>query len=333
MGVVNLPPLTVHNIMIIAVTGASGFIGSCLVSRLIGMGHVQLILVDRFDRHDKLPNLKGKLFDTKIDRNLFPNEKLHARPDVIFHIGARTDTTEMNASVFDELNVEYSKRVWHYCTQNAIPLIYASSAATYGNGQWGFDDEQDIAGLKPMNPYGASKQQFDEWVLQQTHTPPHWYGFKFFNVFGPNEYHKGRMASVVFHAFNQIKNTGSIRLFQSHRSDYEHGEQRRDFIYVKDLLDVLIWTWQNTPENGIYNLGTGIARSFNDLARAIFKAMDQPVSITYVPTPEDIRDTYQYFTEAMMVKIQKQGYNADFTPLEDAVKDYVNGYLLKQTYM
>lgn len=319
--------------MKIAVTGAAGFIGSGLVSQLNSLGFNDLILVDQFDNPTKQHNLKGKVYDLLIDRTLFPNEKIHAKPDVIFHIGARTDTTEMDMSIFETLNIAYSKKLWNYCVANQIPFIYASSAATYGNGEQGFDDTSTIANLVPMNPYGESKQLFDLWVLEQKETPPNWHGFKFFNVFGPNEYHKGRMASVVFHAFNQINQNGQIKLFQSHKEGIANGDQKRDFIYVKDLLNVLLFAWQDNPANGIYNLGTGIARSFNDLANAIFSTLNKAPKIEYIPTPVDIRDTYQYYTEATMQKLKEAGYKSDFISLEAGVDDYVKKYLQPDLYL
>jgi ADP-L-glycero-D-manno-heptose 6-epimerase len=319
--------------MKIAVTGAAGFIGSALVSQLNTLGFNDLILVDQFDNPLKQPNLKDKVYDLLIDRALFPNEKLHDKPDVIFHIGARTDTTEMDKSIFETLNIAYSKMLWNYCVENQIPFIYASSAATYGDGESGFDDTDPIKNLVPMNPYGDSKQIFDLWVLEQKETPPNWHGFKFFNVFGPNEYHKGRMASVVFHAFNQINQSEKIKLFQSHKDGIAHGDQKRDFIYVKDLLSVLLFAWQEKPTNGIYNLGTGIARSFNDLAYAIFASLNKQPQIEYIPTPIDIRDTYQYYTQAAMQKLKEAGYKKEFYRLEQGVDDYVKNYLKPNLYL
>ncbi len=316
--------------MIIAITGAAGFIGSCLTGKLNALGFNNLILVDLFNEGPKSSNLKGKNYEVLIDREIFPNEELHDRPDVIFHIGARTDTTEFDTKIFDHLNVQSSIRIWEYATKHQIPFIYASSAATYGNGDSGFDDESEIGTLVPMNPYGWSKQKFDLWVQEQTETPPNWYGFKFFNVYGPNEYHKGRMASVIFHAWKQIKDRGSMKLFASHRPEFENGGQQRDFIYVMDLLDIMIFAWQHRIPNGLYNLGTGQARSFNDLAKSVFAALNLPANIEYIPTPEDIRDTYQYYTRATMTKLIKAGYQQPFTSLEDGVRDYVQNYLETQ---
>ncbi|MDG2455001.1 MAG: ADP-glyceromanno-heptose 6-epimerase [Bacteroidia bacterium] len=317
--------------MAILVTGAAGFIGSCLVSFLNEKGLSDLVLVDDFSKTQKARNLEGKAYTAKIDRDVFLQDMGRHSIDFVFHIGARTDTTEFDANIFDKLNMAYSQQLWKYCTENNIPYLYASSAATYGGGEHGFDDTADIDLLAPLNPYGDSKQNFDKWVLQQNSAPPFWVGLKFFNVFGPNEYHKGRMASVILHAFNQIKENGSLKLFESHNPAYTHGGQIRDFIYVKDLLN-LMWFWYDTKEHsGVYNAGTGKARTFNDLARAIFVAVEKTPQINYIPTPEDIRDKYQYFTEAKMEKTRKAGYDKPFYDLEDAVKDYVLKYLVPNT--
>ncbi|MFM7839427.1 MAG: ADP-glyceromanno-heptose 6-epimerase, partial [Chitinophagaceae bacterium] len=265
----------------IVVTGAAGFIGSCLVSYLNQQGLDQLILVDDFSRKDKEANLLGKRFQQRVDRMQFFEWLSTQQPelDFFFHIGARTDTTEFRYAVHQELNVYYSQQVWNYCTQQNIPLVYASSAATYGSGELGYDDDlRLLPDLKPLNPYGESKQEFDQWVLHQEDHPPFWAGLKFFNVYGPNEYHKGRMASVIWHAFRQIREQGVVQLFRSHRSDFRDGEQLRDFIYVKDVLTVCDWFFQQwrsaaPATSSIYNLGTGQARTFNDLVGATFKAM------------------------------------------------------------
>jgi ADP-L-glycero-D-manno-heptose 6-epimerase len=250
-----------------------------------------------------------------------------------FHIGARTDTTEFNKAIFDELNLDYSKMLWSKCIAYQIPFVYASSAATYGLGERGYDDDESlIPQLKPLNAYGDSKNDFDIWALQQPTKPFFWAGLKFFNVYGPNEYHKGRMASVIWHAFNQINERGSLRLFKSHRIDYADGEQMRDFIYVKDLIAVCIFLMEHRKNSGIYNLGTGIARSFNDLGKSTFHAMNKAVDISYVDTPVDIRDKYQYFTEANMQKLRSIGYENEFYTLENGVKDYVQNYLIPAKY-
>ncbi|MCX6278185.1 MAG: ADP-glyceromanno-heptose 6-epimerase [Bacteroidetes bacterium] len=315
----------------IVVTGAAGFIGSCMVGKLNQSGFSNIILVDDFSKAAKFPNISQKLFQEKVERDsFFIWLHLHAKDiDFIFHIGARTDTTEFNMAVFDELNLNYSKKVWQVCSAYGIPLIYASSAATYGDGSLGYDDRDCNLSfnLQPLNPYGISKNDFDKWALQQVKTPPQWYGLKFFNVFGPNEYHKGRMASVVFHAFNQIRERDSMRLFRSHNPGYDDGAQLRDFVYVKDVIEVLFFLMENQVESGIYNLGTGNARTFLDLAYAVFAALNIKRSIEFIDTPMDIRDKYQYFTEARMVKLRAAGYAKPFYSLETAVEEYVQKYL------
>lgn len=319
----------------IAITGAAGFIGSCLVGKCNEQGREDLVVVDDFSNEIKNKNLYSKKFAEKIDRNDFINwfKSNSEKIEWVLHIGARTDTTEFNYAVLEELNLNYSKSIWQICAENKTPLIYASSAATYGAGEYGYDDDHELCKkLKPLNPYGISKNEFDKFVLQQTKTPPHWYGLKFFNVYGPNEFHKGRMASVIFHAFNQFKATGKVKLFKSHRNDFEDGMQLRDFIYVKDVLNVIEWLMNYKPDSGIYNLGTGTARAFYDLASATAAAMQTDLNIEWIDIPEDIRDTYQYFTEANMAKLTNAGYQNPFFTLEDGVKDYVQNYLLPGKY-
>ncbi|MBK6967159.1 MAG: ADP-glyceromanno-heptose 6-epimerase [Bacteroidales bacterium] len=320
----------------IIVTGAAGFIGSCLISGLLEKGYKNIIAVDDFSKTGKAGNLEGKQIYEKIGRSTFLQwlDKNGHKVQFIFHIGARTDTTEFNMAIFDELNTGYSQKVWDLATLFQIPVVYASSAATYGLGELGYADNHDIVqNLQPLNPYGISKNEFDKWVLDQDVTPPFWAGMKFFNVYGPNEYHKGRMASVIFHAYRQIKDTGSVKLFRSHRPDFEDGMQLRDFVYVKDVVAVLIFMMEKQPEPGLYNLGTGKARSFVDLALATFKASDVEPAIGFVDTPADIRDKYQYFTEAEMLKLRNAGYKAEFTSLEEGVSDYVRNYLSKKNYL
>jgi ADP-L-glycero-D-manno-heptose 6-epimerase len=318
----------------IVVTGAAGFIGSVLVGKLNSIGMENILMVDDFSNELKKVNWSTKKYSDKMDRAVFLDwfKANASQVSFVFHIGARTDTTEFNKEIFDELNVNYTKSIWNTCTENNIPLVYASSAATYGGGEQGYaDNHAAISSLHPLNPYGWSKQEFDIWALQQTNTPPKWQGLKFFNVYGPNEYHKARMASVIFHAFHQINNTGKVKLFRSHRPDFKDGWQLRDFIYVKDLVNVCVFLMQNKVQSGIYNLGTGQARSFYDLADSTFKAMDKQTEIEYVDIPADIRDKYQYFTEADMSKLIAQGYNTPFTSLEEGVRDYVSNYLSKNT--
>jgi ADP-L-glycero-D-manno-heptose 6-epimerase len=317
----------------IVLTGAAGFIGSCMLSRLNQEGYRDIVIVDDFTKTEKISNYNSKIFTEKVDRKLLiPWLKKNQRwIQFVIHIGARTDTMEYNPDIFDELNLNYSKSVWNVCAEFGIPLIYASSAATYGDGSLGYDDNHEIIPkLKPLNAYGVSKNQFDIWALQQLENgnqPGFWAGFKFFNVYGPNEYHKGRMASVIMHAHKQIREHKYMTLFRSHRDDYKDGEQRRDFIYVKDVCDVLLHFMETRKHSGIYNLGTGQSRTFYDLAKACFSAMNLPEDIRFVDTPQELRDKYQYFTEANMQKLRNAGYNKAFTELETGVKDYIQEYL------
>lgn len=308
----------------IAITGAYGFIGSCLASYY---DNNELMLIDDFEKGYKKSNLKG--FKHLIDRaDYIKNPEKFSKPDFFIHIGARTDTSEFSVSIFNELNLHYSQKIWNYCTQNGIPLIYASSAATYGMGENGFKDNHDIISeLNPLNPYGQSKQDFDLWVLKQSETPPFWAGLKFFNVYGPNEYHKGRMASVVFHAYNQIAKKGSMNLFRSHNPDYKDGEQKRDFVYIKDIISMIDFLKEKQAQSGIYNAGFGKARSFKDLALSVFKALDKEPKIEFIDTPIDIREKYQYFTEADMSKLISVGYSGNNWGLEAGIEDYVTHYL------
>jgi ADP-L-glycero-D-manno-heptose 6-epimerase len=323
---------------IIVVTGAAGFIGSCLTGYLNEKGFDNLILVDEFSRLDKLDNLNGKKFRNQVERDDFFQWLEIRKPAVefIFHLGARTDTTEFDYAVHERLNLQYSQSVWDYCMLKQIPLVYASSAATYGSGDLGYSDDHQLPfQLEPLNAYGLSKNEFDKWAIQQKSHPPFWAGLKFFNVYGPNEYHKGRMASVIWHAFNQIQNDGTVKLFKSHRPDFKDGQQLRDFIYVKDILKVCYWLMENADSihgNGLYNLGTGKARSFEDLVRATFSGASEPVQIQFIDMPEDIRDKYQYFTEAKMDKLIRAGYEEAFYTLEEGVSDYVKNYLLNKNY-
>ena len=319
----------------IVVTGAAGFIGSCLVSKLNQEGFKDVVLVDDFSISKKNKNFEGKTFSRKVERKEFIDwlkENEHF-VQFIFHIGARTDTTEFDKAIFDELNLNYTKEIWDVCVDFGIPLVYASSAATYGLGEYGYEDNHDIVDqLKPLNPYGDSKNEFDKWALAQEKQPYFWAGLKFFNVYGPNEFHKGRMASVIFHTFNQINETGGMKLFQSHHSDYKDGEQLRDFVYVKDVVDVCLFLLHHRKDSGLYNLGSGKARTFLDLVTNTFNALNKEPNISFIPTPEDIRDKYQYFTEANMNKLISIGYDKPFHTLEEGVEDYVKHYLLAEKY-
>ena len=319
----------------IIVTGAAGFIGSALVGYLNEKGFHHITVVDDFSRPDKGPNLEGKRFAAKVEREKLFDWLREERPalDFFFHIGARTDTTEFDYSVHQHLNVDYSKRVWNYCAAAGVPLVYASSAATYGSGEFGYEDDHDSPfRLQPLNPYGVSKNEFDKWALKNPVQPPFWTGLKFFNVYGPNEYHKGRMASVIFHAVNQIRDKGEVKLFRSHKEGFADGEQLRDFIYVRDLLKVCAWLMDHRPPSGLYNLGTGQARSFIDLARATFAGLDLEPNVRFIDMPEDIRDKYQYYTQANMTKLREAGYTEAFYSLEEGVDDYVRNYLRSRRY-
>ncbi len=315
----------------IVITGAAGFIGSCLLKKLNDEGYTDLVLVDDFSKQEKRVNYEGKKYKELVPRTEFFSwlDAHHKFVQVYFHIGARTDTAEFNKEILWELNTNYSKEVWNRCVAYGIGLVYASSAATYGLGEFGYiDDQTKLNSLIPLNPYGDSKNEFDKWAVSQEKKPYFWVGLKFFNVYGPNEYHKGRMASVIYHAYNQIKNTGKMRLFKSHNPAFKDGEQKRDFVYVKDVVDVLFHFMLLRKKSGIYNLGSGKARTFKDLTKATFAAMGVPENIEYIDTPEDIRDKYQYFTEADMSKLRSIGYTKAFHTLEQGVEDYVKGYLL-----
>ncbi|MBP6979218.1 MAG: ADP-glyceromanno-heptose 6-epimerase [Bacteroidales bacterium] len=319
----------------IIVTGAAGFIGSCMVNKLNNKGHKELVLVDDFSKSLKNKNINHKTFLKQVHRDQFKEWLKDYRKEVqfIIHLGARTDTTEFDRRIFDELNLNYSKSIWNLSSEFQIPLIYASSAATYGMGELGYDDNHEIIDkLKPLNPYGESKNEFDRWVIRQQDQPPFWAGLKFFNVYGPNEYHKGRMASVIFHSFNQIMATGQSRLFRSNHPDYEDGKQLRDFIYIKDVINVIYYMMNRRPASGIYNLGTGKARTFRDLAGAVFRAMNKEEKIEFIPIPEDISQRYQNFTEAKMEKLRQAGYDIGFYTLEEGIDEYVKGYLTENRY-
>lgn len=318
------------------VTGAAGFIGSCLISKLNQENFNYIIAVDEFNDPEKLKNLEGKKIQEKVERDRFFDwlDHNYAEVEFIFHIGARTDTTEFDKAVFDRLNFNYSREIWKRCVEYQIPLVYASSAATYGSGEQGYDDDESkLDQLKPLNPYGESKNEFDKWALAQDKKPFFWAGLKFFNVYGPNEYHKGRMASVIFHAYRQIQQTGGMELFRSHNPDYKDGEQMRDFVYVKDVVNVCYFLMRHRQHSGIYNLGSGKARTFLDLTRAVFDALGKEENISFVDTPEDIREKYQYFTEANMAKLKSIGYDKPFHSLEEGVQDYVQNYLTTEKYM
>ncbi len=310
----------------ILITGAGGFIAGNLIHSLNLLGRKDLVLVDDFSKATKTEAIKSYAYTELVNRNtLFDwiNRNKYSF-EIVFHLGARTDTTENNTNLLNELNTQYTQKIWQWCTEQKIPLIYASSAATYGNGEHSYlDSEEEIGKLQPLNAYGMSKHIFDVWALQQSQQPPFWYGLKFFNVYGPGEHNKGRMASVIYHAYFQIQKTGQLKLFKSHVPKYKDGEQNRDFIYVQDIVDICLYLWKNKPKSGIYNAGTGIARTFKDLALSVFKYMQIHPNIEYINIPEDIRNKYQYYTCAHMEKLIKSGYTKEFTTLEEGVKQYI----------
>ena len=319
----------------LVITGAAGFVGSCLLAEYARKHTHHLVAVDDFSIERKQDNFIHASQVEFIDRSLFIDWfRQHAtQVEAVLHIGARTNTTEQDLALLDRLNLNYSTHIWEICTTHQIPLVYASSAATYGNGEYGYsDDHALIPSLKPMNPYGQSKRDFDLWALAQEKTPPFWAGLKFFNVYGPNEYHKGRMASVVMHTFNQIQATGTMSLFKSHRADVADGYQSRDFVYVKDVVNVIVFLLEQQPNSAIYNLGSGEANPFFDLARFTFEAMGKEPQISFIDTPIDIRETYQYYTCAGMSKLRESGYTKAFYTLKEGVFDYVQQYLLPHAY-
>ncbi len=319
----------------IVVTGAAGFIASGLVGTLNSRGIEDIVIVDDFTQTRKIKNWETKKYVAKVQREDFFEwfDANAAKVDFVFHLGARTDTTEFDWNVLQQLNLDYTCGIWTRCCNYNIPLIYASSAATYGAGEYGYiDDHTIVPMLKPLNPYGRSKNDFDLWALAQEKQPPFWVGTKFFNVYGPNEYHKGRMASVVLHTFETVKKTGKMQLFRSHNPNFEDGMQLRDFIYVKDVINILIHMYNTRPASGLYNVGTGNAESFLELATSTFIAMDKSVNIEFVDMPEDIRDKYQYFTEADTTKLRK-AYEYPMLSLREGVADYVKNYLIPNSYL
>lgn len=326
----------------ILVTGAAGFIGSVIVKELNDRGHHDLLLCDHFESGDKWKNLRDLKYDSFVQiEDLFSHpiwKKVNAI-SAIYHMGACSDTTQLDMDFLYKNNTEYTNKLLTLAATKNIPIVYASSAATYGDGEQGYsDDHKGVPTLKPLNKYGYSKQLSDEWILKQKKKPKVWFGVKFFNVFGPNEYHKGKMSSVVFQSFNQIKDVGEVKLFKSHRPDYQDGEQLRDFVYVKDVVRAmieLIASGKKKPAiSGIYNLGTGEARSFHDLVKATFVSMDIRPKIKFIDMPAELRNQYQYYTQAEMTKLKKALPKFKFMKLEDAVDDYVRNHLSKsQSYL
>ena len=325
----------------ILVTGAAGFIGSVIVKHLNDLGNENLLLCDHFEQGDKWKNLRGLKYSSFVQvEDLFTHEiwKKAGSLKAIYHMGACSDTTELNMDFLYKNNTEYTNRLLRFAAEKNIPIVYASSAATYGAGEQGyFDNHATLATLQPLNKYGYSKQLTDEWILKQKKKPKVWFGVKFFNVFGPHEYHKGKMSSVVFQSYHQIKDGGEVKLFKSHRPDYKDGEQLRDFVYVKDVVKAmveLIAAGEKKPAlSGIYNLGTGEARSFHDLVKGTFKAMAKKPKITFIDMPLELRNQYQYYTQAEMAKFKKALPKFKFMKLEDAISDYVGNHLMAEPYM
>lgn len=316
----------------IVITGGAGMIGSMIAWQLNQNGRDDLVIVDRAQHPDQWQNLCHRNYANYLDKDeLLPWLESGAKVDAIIHMGAISATTERDFNRLVQDNIRYSQRLWQWCADNQVPFLYASSAATYGDGERGYDDSSSD-NLRPLNGYGYSKQFFDLWALRQVeagNAPPQWCGFKFFNVYGPNEYHKERMASVAFHSFNQFRDSGTIKLFRSHRPDFEDGMQLRDFVYVKDAAAVVTFFLEQTEQSGIYNVGTGQARAFLDLAKAVIVSQRQQPDITFIDMPQDLQGKYQYFTQANIAKLRAAGYDRPFTSLEEGVRDYVQNYLLK----
>lgn len=313
----------------ILVTGANGFIGSVLVKDLNNKGHNELLLSDYIGLQERPELLENAKYSKFIDPDeLIASLDEYKELEGVFHMGACSSTTETNWDYLEKVNLNYSKTLFQFCSQHNIPFYYASSAAVYGAGEHGFDDVVDPRVYKSLNLYGKSKLEFDIWALQQEVQPQYWYGFRFFNVFGPNEYFKGPMASLVYKAFHQIKETGELKLFKSHNDNYAHGEQLRDFVYVKDISRWCIEYFENRrTKPGIYNMGYGRSRTWLDLANATFSALELDPKINWIDIPENIREQYQYFTEANMEKHISRGLSRPEWSLEKAVKDYVKNYL------
>lgn len=318
----------------IIVTGGAGFIGSCVVRTLNDRGIYDIVVVDNIAKTDKWMNLRNKKYIEYISRNEFLGrlDEFVGKVSHIIHMGACSATTEKDFDFLYNNNFEYTKKLWNFCAENNVSFIYASSAATYGDGSNGFDDMLDINLLQPLNGYGYSKQLFDQWVEKELSLgkplPKQHVGFKFFNVYGPNEYFKGSMASVIFHSFKKIKETGKMQLFKSYNPNYKDGQQLRDFVYVKDLCDVIWFMIEHENISGLYNLGTGCARSFYDLCKNTFNAMGLDPNIEFVEMPEHLREKYQYYTKAEMNKLRSVGYTNEFYSLEQGVTEYVREYLI-----
>jgi ADP-L-glycero-D-manno-heptose 6-epimerase len=317
----------------IVVTGGAGFIGSAFAAKLNDEGIDDIVIVDELGTTEKWKNLVKRRYADYLDKGVFlamiEEDRVPFRVEAVIHMGACSATTERDAGYLMENNFHYACRLAEWAQRHAVRFIYASSAATYGDGLQGFSDDDDATRtLRPINVYGYSKHLFDLWLLRNG-LQDLVAGVKFFNVFGPNEYHKGDMTSVIFKAFHQIRDTGRVRLFKSYKPQYGDGGQMRDFVYIKDCMEVLWWLLNHGDANGIFNLGTGKARTWNDLIRAVFTAMNLPPQIDYIEMPEEIRGQYQYFTEAQLGKLRAAGCTVSFRPLEESAVDYVRSHLLQ----
>ncbi len=315
------------------VTGANGFIGSQLVEYLNALGIDDIVCTDHITTTERPVHLSRSRFHTFLKPDdLFDYLNTHAsRVECVFHLGACSDTQETDIHYLRKNNTEYTNQLFQFCTENPhVTILFASSGAVYGQGDLGFSDEISPDKLTPLNPYGWSKVNTDIWVSEQSRKPPRWFGLRFFNVYGPNESHKGAMRSVVHKAYEQIMNSGSLQLFKSGNPNYPDGRQMRDFVYVKDVIHWTWWIYQNKHvKSGLYNMGYGRARTWLDLAKAVFTSLDRPLNIEWIDMPEDLRARYQYFTEAKMKRLLSQGLPMPKWSLEDGVEDYIKNYLSK----
>lgn len=320
----------------IVITGGAGMIGSMIAWHLnTVLKRDDLVIVDRLQHPEQWQNLVRRRYANYLDKDeLFAWLQTATDIEAVIHMGAISATTERDFNKLVEDNIRYSQQLWTWCAERGVPFLYASSAATYGDGSQGYDDHaEEIDTLRPLNGYGYSKQFFDQWALRQVRealpVPPQWCGFKFFNVYGPNEYHKERMASVALHSFHQFREHGTVKLFKSHKAGYEDGMQLRDFVYVKDAAAAVVHFLNQPAHSGLYNIGTGQARAFKDLATAVMTGMGQTPSITYIDMPQDLHGKYQYFTEANIARLRAAGFDMPFHTLEEGVRDYVQNYLMQ----
>lgn len=314
----------------VIVTGGAGFIGSCIVKMLNDKGINDIVIADNISCTEKWMNMRNKIYREYVPRNNFISRLKNnefGKISGIIHMGACSSTTEKDFDYLWMNNVEFTKTLWHYCSEKEIPFIYASSAATYGDGSQGFDDKCDINILRPLNGYGYSKQVFDQWSMKQNSKPIQYVGLKFFNVYGPNEYYKGSMASMVFHGYRQLKENGVIKLFKSENPNYEDGGQLRDFVYVKDICKVINYFMDNSEYSGLYNVGTGNAQSFCELVSSVFISLGMEPNIEYIDMPEHLKAKYQYYTKADISKLREIGYSEPFMNVEQGVSDYVLNHL------